>query len=194
MTCIFHPTDEMPGFIDLLTELSARHLFMPKLTNPTTLDDPIPTPIKVPVSPRPGFEPGHCWYNSKIHSDATGGSVVFGWALYAEHDARLMAQHHAVWKTPDGDLVDVTPNPWVAEVLFLPDHRVPFDYDGFRCPYSLERTPKEGFMWVAPPGSQVERSPRYAICVMDTQLAAATMQAALSRYLKNASQPATHSV
>lgn len=188
MEAIFHPPEDAPSFIDLLTELSARWLFMPEMTAPATLDDPIPKPVKVPVSPITGFQHGHCWYNCKIHSDTVGGSVVFGWALYAHHDGHLTAQHHAVWKAPDGDLVDVTPNPGFAEVLFLPDHRVPFDYEGFRCPYSLERTPKEEFMWVAPPGSEVERSPRYAICVMDTQKAAATMQAALSRYLKHASQ------
>lgn len=186
MTAVFLPTDSTPGLVDLLTELSARQLFMPNLTTPTTLDDAIPTPIKVPVMPMPGFKHGHCWYNSKIHSDAVGGSVVFGWALYAEHGCRLIAQHHAVWKTPNGNLVDVTPNPGFVEVLFLPDPRVPFDYVEFRCPYNLERTPKKGFMWVAPAGSELERSSKYAICKMNPKEAATTMQQAMSRYLSGA--------
>lgn len=182
MKNIFLPTTETQGFVALLTELSSSLLCMPRLTTRAQLDDI--TPINVPVSPMAGLEHGHCWYNSKIVVERLGGSVVFGWAFYGEEGGRLVAQHHAVWKTPNGHLVDVTPNPGFSETLFAPDDRVPFDYVEFRCPYNLEWTQNEGFMWYAPAGSDVERCGWFAICRIDKAKGTETMQAVMNRYLE----------
>ena len=57
---------------------------------------------------------GCCYWNASIASQTWGGEVVFGWMVYemAGKDdlgrKGLALFGHAVWKTPEGKLVDVT--------------------------------------------------------------------------------------
>ena len=59
------------------------------------------------------------------------GESVFGWAVFAFPGAYWEAQHHAVWRSPAGDLLDVTP-PVYADLkttLFVSDDAADVDCD-----------------------------------------------------------------
>tara|TARA_B100001250_G_scaffold393335_1_gene396036 strand:+ start:963 stop:2084 length:1122 start_codon:yes stop_codon:yes gene_type:complete len=62
---------------------------------------------------------GRCYWNANICSQTWGGEVVLGWMLYGnpylennveitDKNCSLILYGHAIWKTPEGNLVDVT--------------------------------------------------------------------------------------
>jgi len=106
---------------------------VPEATYQSTL------PAYVPIEPAPEAQVLHCWFNVRDKVAKSGGEAVFGWALWKRHDGHYQAIHHAVWKRPDGTLLDVTPSESadLRQVLFMADHRVPFDYENHRFPASL---------------------------------------------------------
>ena len=63
--------------------------------------------------PEPWAQPSRCMENvlDKIERDDGGG--VFGWTFHLRFAEGLghylLATHHAVWHSPDGSLIDVTP-------------------------------------------------------------------------------------
>lgn len=85
----------------------------------------IPTataPSCVPVRPVPGSLKNECFSNVQKHAAEHGGSLVCGWSIVEWPGVFLEAEFHGVWRSPDGELVDVTPNQLeVAEILFAPD-------------------------------------------------------------------------
>ncbi len=52
---------------------------------------------------------GRCWYNVYAQKSRKQGEIVFGWSLWDVEHA-VEAQHHAVWLSPDGNMLDITPN------------------------------------------------------------------------------------
>lgn len=90
------------------------------------------------------YQPLHCWYNCKAHVNKYGGDVIFGWALYDFKEYQL-AQHHAVWLSPNKEYFDITPekNRVNDTTIFLIDNRAPFDYATFKHPFSLYKFKKE---------------------------------------------------
>lgn len=57
---------------------------------------------------------------------ADGGEVCFGWRLTEWPGVLLTAEHHAVWRDPEGTLIDIVPLATVSTVtLFAPDERAP---------------------------------------------------------------------
>jgi hypothetical protein len=83
----------------------------------------------VPVIPAPGAETGFCQRNVAEHVERHGGRPSFGWALWVNKIC-LMGEFHAVWVSPTGEMVDVTP---AAEgetsIAFAPDAEYPVDFD-----------------------------------------------------------------
>jgi hypothetical protein len=61
---------------------------------------------------------------------ADGGNPVFGWTIWEWPKALLTAEFHCVWKSPEGDLFDITPKPKEeGRILFVPDTSYPDDFD-----------------------------------------------------------------
>jgi hypothetical protein len=60
---------------------------------------------------------------------AAGGTVQFGWCFCVyDKNHLLQAFHHAVWRTPEGTLIDITPlraSPVIdgGRLQFLPDDK-----------------------------------------------------------------------
>ncbi|MCL2076033.1 MAG: zinc chelation protein SecC [Betaproteobacteria bacterium] len=51
-----------------------------------------------------------------------GGVPVFGWAIREFPKIMLEAEFHAVWRSPDGELVDISPRPSSPDrILFVAD-------------------------------------------------------------------------
>ncbi|NIJ20734.1 hypothetical protein FHS95_002426 [Sphingomonas naasensis] len=90
-------------------------------------------PVYVPVRPAPASKPAYCFDNSVACAQAQGGEAVYGWAIWRWPGRWFEAEHHAVWRGPDGALLDVTPQAGdPPRVLFLPDPDAPYDPATFR--------------------------------------------------------------
>ena len=93
---------------------------------------PIP-PVYVPVRPVPEAKWIHCFDNSVAQASREGGAAVYGWAVWHWPGRWFEAEHHAVWRSPAGELVDVTPQTGEPErVLFVEDPAAPYDPTTFR--------------------------------------------------------------
>jgi hypothetical protein len=106
------------------------------------------------------YQPLHCWHNCAEHFELNGGRVVFGWALFYEEEM-YQAQHHAIWCSPEGDLLDITPDdlPSVTEIMFLPDGRVPYDYNRHRHPSNCFYAPGLPPKWWIPGHEKADGNP-----------------------------------
>lgn len=91
------------------------------------------TPLYVPVRPAAAAKPAYCFDNSVAHAAANGGEAVYGWAIWRWHGRWFEAEHHAVWRSPEGALLDVTPQAGEpVRILFLPDPEAVYDPSTFR--------------------------------------------------------------
>ena len=78
------------------------------------------TPVYVDVRPAPGATPTDCFINADAYAREHGGSVLYGWQIWEWPDTLLEAEFHAVWRSPGGELVDVTPKVMgCSQILFL---------------------------------------------------------------------------
>lgn len=105
--------------------------------------------VEVTIDPQPNCEIAYCWYNCINHQLSNGGQVIYGWSLW-QFQYVYVAQHHAVWRSDEGDLIDPTPNQGATDkALFMPDNRAPFDIEELRSPPNLEWRNNGEFVWVA---------------------------------------------
>lgn len=77
------------------------------------------TPQFVPVRAEGYATINDCFFNvnDKIANDS--GEIVYGWKLQ-QGSLIQEAERHAIWKSPDGELIDVTPEPLGQNrILFL---------------------------------------------------------------------------
>jgi hypothetical protein len=59
-----------------------------------------------------------------------GGSILFGWTIWEWPAVLLNAEFHAVWRSPGGELADITPKPQREKtIIFVPKPEVPPDFD-----------------------------------------------------------------
>ncbi|MDB5111921.1 MAG: hypothetical protein JWR67_3035 [Mucilaginibacter sp.] len=78
-------------------------------------------PEVVVIDPSPDAEVKNCFYNVERHVAKMGGTVVYGWAIGVS-TFLVEAEKHAVWKTPAGNLRDITPRiPVMPSILFVKD-------------------------------------------------------------------------
>ena len=81
-----------------------------------------------------------CFPNVRNRVRAQGGELVYGWAIWEWPEVFVEAEHHGVWRSPDGDLIDITPHEYPTDgVLFLPDPSVPYDFECFTRRDSVRR-------------------------------------------------------
>lgn len=85
-------------------------------------------PRYVPVVPVAQGRLADCFNNVRRQIQCAGGGIQFGWALWLIPQIMIEAEHHAVWQSPDGKLIDVSPYPRpLRKTLFVPDARYPDD-------------------------------------------------------------------
>jgi hypothetical protein len=83
------------------------------------------TPEYVAVEPGENCLHGNAFENVALVIRRNGGSVQHGWRMREQPSAYVEAAFHAVWRRPDGLLIDVTPRTdELTEILFLPDSRM----------------------------------------------------------------------
>ena len=92
----------------------------------------------VPIAVEPGAVPNTCFGNVRDKISRDGGSQQLGWAFqHIPETGLLVAIHHAVWVSPAGDLLDITPHEAreavileQGQILFLPDESATLLNDG----------------------------------------------------------------
>ena len=76
---------------------------------------------------------GRCYWNIADLVAARGGAPVFGWRVLYLPKFLVVAEHHCIWRAPNGALVDFTPT-------YASEPTSTFSVDG-SIPISLERPP-----------------------------------------------------
>jgi hypothetical protein len=71
------------------------------------------------VRPTSAARPGRSYDNVREQVVRCGGCVVHGWIVRAVPILFYEAEYHAVWQSPDGTLVDVTPQPGNETGIFF---------------------------------------------------------------------------
>lgn len=91
------------------------------------------TPVFIRSTPAADAEPAWCFDNVMRTIARAGGERVFGWAIWHIPGLYFEAEHHGVWRSPEGELVDVSPQLGNAtQILFLPDPGAVYDPTNFR--------------------------------------------------------------
>lgn len=80
------------------------------------------SPVYVDVRPIPGAPSKECFTIVEEHIQTHGGTSVIGWSLWEMPTLFVEAEFHAVWRSPDGGLLDIAPKPEPTQrTLFLID-------------------------------------------------------------------------
>ncbi|WP_237051002.1 SEC-C domain-containing protein [Lysobacter capsici] len=80
------------------------------------------------VKPDPEAFVNECFPNVEAKIVRAGGSMLCGWQLWEWPHVLVEAEFHAVWLSPDGGMVDITPKPHgETRILFVPDERRRYD-------------------------------------------------------------------
>ena len=108
----------------------------PDETTPKTLSAPLyklirylgldpKTVVWLPITAESSFIPEthNCLLNAMVKQKLSGGTITFGWTLWAARKAFFFeAEFHCVWQSDDGALVDITPRLDGEDVIcFVPD-------------------------------------------------------------------------
>ncbi len=74
-----------------------------------------------------------------------GGAVRFGWSIWEWPKILLTAEFHAIWVSPEGELIDITPKPaGETRIVFVANDSYPADFDFDQRPTNLRfRIPQE---------------------------------------------------
>jgi hypothetical protein len=90
-------------------------------------------PEYVEVVPGKGAEIAYCFDNAAAQVARAGGSIAYGWAIWRWPGRYFEAEHHGIWRSPEGRLLDVTPMLYgQRRILFLSDPQAVFDPELFR--------------------------------------------------------------
>lgn len=88
-------------------------------------------PVYVDVRPGQADKRVECFFNVRRYVEGLGGAFAYGWSVRMWENVYMEAEHHAVWRRPDGALLDVTPTRGhEARTLFVRDDRLIFDFEG----------------------------------------------------------------
>lgn len=78
----------------------------------------------IPVRSEAGSEPTDAAEAVMQKVERDGGSLQAGWAVWQWADALIEAESHAVWRSPEGELVDIVARPGNEQtILFVEDAR-----------------------------------------------------------------------
>ena len=79
-------------------------------------------PVRLPLVRLAHARPLDCFESVRRHRRANGGEALHGWQIWQWDGLFIEAEFHAVWRSGDGRLVDITPKRApVKESLFVPD-------------------------------------------------------------------------
>lgn len=92
-------------------------------------------------------EINECFSNLERKIKRVGGGIQCGWAIWYLPGILMEAEFHAVWVSPQGELIDVSPHQiQCKEILFLPDSATVYSgrqIDNIRIPLNKDPRVKE---------------------------------------------------
>lgn len=92
-----------------------------RLVGQVTLDGQA---IYLTVQPEADAIVNECFPNVEAKIARSGGSMLCGWQLWEWPHVMIEAEFHAIWLSPEGAMVDITPKPQgESHILFVPDPR-----------------------------------------------------------------------
>ena len=116
--------------------ISIPHLNDPDLKKLIQIIDPSLKPVYIPVEPETFAKENECFPAVQEKIKRCGGSQMLGWQIW-QSDFLIEAESHAIWKSLDEKMVDVTPKyiplnenlrlP-ISQIVFLQDSKK--EYDG----------------------------------------------------------------
>ena len=68
------------------------------------------SPEYIDVCPAPWASLNECFNNVSRMVKQYGGSMILGWTVWQRGNMLLDAEAHAIWRAPDGKLIDITPH------------------------------------------------------------------------------------
>jgi len=81
-----------------------------------------PKSVYVPLRPLDGVAANSCFEIVPDYVAKHGGERVIGWSIWEWPRVFIEAEFHAVWRQPNGTLLDITPKVFpMPRILFLPD-------------------------------------------------------------------------
>ena len=81
-------------------------------------------PVYVAVDPQANAKENDCFINVERKLTDDGGTCQYGWMIWEWEGVLLEAEFHAIWVSPDGKRLDVTPKTdHEARILFLPSDK-----------------------------------------------------------------------
>lgn len=99
---------------------------------------PSSRPIAIPVFSSP-MPLNNCYWNVDLLVRKHGGSSVLGWRFSRTKNSHILAVHHAVYHTPEGEIIDITAQDNFSfpkgKTVFLPDDSILIDVS---TPSSIE--------------------------------------------------------
>lgn len=79
-------------------------------------------PVYVPVRSESDANVDDCFINVAHKVERDGGTLLHGWQIWEWISVMIEAEFHAIWVSPIGEHIDITPKKESEErVLFLPD-------------------------------------------------------------------------
>ena len=82
----------------------------------------------IKVAPVKDAQLNECVENVKKYVREKGGEAVLGWAIWINPKILLEAEFHAVYKTKENELIDITPHKGdPTEILFLEDSSLKYE-------------------------------------------------------------------
>jgi hypothetical protein len=92
--------------------------------------NPDSNPVYVKVSPREFARLSDCFYNVRKAIESFGGKFAYGWMIWLWPNVLIEAEHHALWETSGGRLVDITAKTdGERKIVFLPDDSATYDFE-----------------------------------------------------------------
>jgi hypothetical protein len=86
--------------------------------------DPTQKPVFVNVVVKSNGRLDDCFENVRLLIAKEGGVARYGWTIWEQPEVLVEGEFHAVWQTPEGKLLDVTPKrDGENKILFLPDSK-----------------------------------------------------------------------
>lgn len=108
-----------------------------KATTPSTISESViqlrarigavSEPVFLPVQPAPHSTIDECFRNVDRQVEERGGVSIRGWCVWEDSGRFIEGVFHAVWQSPDGALIDITPHQdGEMRILFILDDRIQY--------------------------------------------------------------------
>jgi hypothetical protein len=108
---------------------------------------PMGHPLYVEVSSEEHAEVNDCFINVENKTKQCGGKVQYGWAIWYLPGILMEAEFYAVWLSPDGKYLDVSPHQiQLTKIMFVPDPKRVYtgkQTDNVRIPLNKDPRVKE---------------------------------------------------